>query len=622
MIVDVSGYTNVGLVRSTNQDSILVRAEKNYGMLVVADGMGGHSGGDYASQTLIKNLASWWDSGAYKKVTNLEDLAEECRGELLRINSEIYNQFKQVGLVGGTTVVVLLINESNFVTLTVGDSHIYRLCGSSMIPLSTDDVWENLPSIRESMSMEEIMQDSRRGKLTAAIGALESVGIHVQMFEQMEEEYFMLCSDGIYKYCDADDLSEGFASGVAKSSAKSTVEMLSAFVTASGASDNFSVIILKTKRSNGLGYVPSCDFCEVVTEANCDIKIASEIYKNIEIFKSSASSAPSASAASVAPVEEYMPEEETTEAAYEEPAPVMRENPITSTTDRKPKEENLNMYKDPNELRNKIIIGGIAALVIIAIIIAFVIANKNKKKPVLTDIPAESTTVATEETVVETTPVVVETTPVETFVTENQNIPLIISGTAEEVISQATTSECYYFGDFDGDGVKDGIKISFAPSADGMEAYITILGEDGAPVDGSTRSIDSVINQSADDGDTVGLLPTNAGGKTALFMTVFENEGKNYLVMYYAPVGPDGGNKYIAILGNAGGMPYTVNMYSNTATNGRQIMFPDASIDSGSVVSMCQHYLGSTVIYDDIDSSEMSSHTWNFGTQIVGIVYN
>lgn len=247
MIIDAAGYTNVGLVRSTNQDSILIRAEKNYGFFVVADGMGGHSGGDIASQAIIKALAQWWDGGALRRATGLKNLAFECESEIKKVSNFIFEDFKSKDMVGGSTVVALIVVDKHVVILNAGDSHIYKVHEDVMYPLMIDDVWENQPSIRESMGDEDIMVDERFGKLTSAVGAMPEINVTIRIYEQDEEEFFMLCSDGVYKYCGADKLRGTYVAKMKSLPATDTIQMFAKHVLSNGANDNFTIAICHTK---------------------------------------------------------------------------------------------------------------------------------------------------------------------------------------------------------------------------------------------------------------------------------------------------------------------------------------------------------------------------------------
>ncbi|MCQ2529251.1 MAG: serine/threonine-protein phosphatase [Saccharofermentans sp.] len=600
MIVDVAGYTNVGLVRSTNQDSILIRASKNRGLFVVADGMGGHSGGDYASQSTINSIAAWWDE-AEKTATTLDELVYGCQQEIINISNYIYDQFKSAGLVGGTTIVAVIVDGDRFATLSVGDSHIYRYENNNMVPLGVDDVWENLPSTLESMTPEQIATDSRRGKLTAAIGAIPNVNVRVEFYNQMDEEYLMLCSDGIYKYCGPEQLVGGFVAGLTSRNSQTTVATLANHVLNNGANDNFTLAICRLSKFGGLKYEAPADLIKGVKEPNCDMKVMSEIYESQSPLAAPATpvtvAAPVATAqAATAPAVTAVPEEKS--------QPVKEEKPL-----------NLNMNR--KTMPDMKIIIMIAAAVIALIIIGVAIAKsgkKDKKDPATETDAVIETTVPTTQT---TVPVETDTT-VETFNAVTTNVPLIIKGTASEVNTTAISSNCVYYGDFDGDGVKDGIEIAFTETEYGVEPVLVFKDANGVVVSGPT-SLKDIVNLQYSESDVVGLL-SELNSKTALFITVVNYEGKDNLVAYYAGNGLSG-NKIVSIIGIAQNNFNLINMYSNISGS-MQVMYPITGGDSSlsPVDQMCRQHLG--MDYDNVGQEEIDSCSWKLGTQLVGIVYN
>lgn len=599
MIVDVAGYTNVGLVRSTNQDSILIRARKDRGLFVVADGMGGHSGGDYASQTTIGSIAAWWDE-ACDKATTLEELTYGCQQEIISINNYIYDQFKSAGLVGGTTIVAVIVDGDRFATLSVGDSHIYRYENNTMVPLCVDDVWENLPSTRESMTLEQIAADSRFGKLTAAVGAIPNVNIHINIYNQMDEEYLMLCSDGIYKYCGPEQLVGGFIAGLTSRNSQTTISTLANHVLANGANDNFTIAIARLSKYDGIMYEAPAELIKGIKQPNCDIKVMPEIYE-----RKSPLAAP---AAPVAP-------QTQTAAAPQVP---FEKAPETNKQDL-PKEEkpikmNYNRRSGP-DIKNIVMI---AVAVLILILIGVAIAKsskKNKKDPVAESSNAVETTLTT--TAQNTLPV--ETEPVvETFVPVTTNVPLIIKGAASEVNTTAVASNCVYYGDFNGDGVTDGIEITFVTTDYGVEPFLAVKNDKGETV-GTPKHLKDIVNLQYSESDVVGLL-SESNSNTALFITVINYDGKDNLVAYYAGNGISG-NKIVSIIGVVQDEFNLINMYSNI-NGSMQVMYPITNGDSSlsQVDQMCRQHLG--MDYDNVGQEEIDSCSWNFGTQIVGIVYN
>lgn len=249
MIISHVNLTDVGLARKTNQDSIFADVEGDIGVFVVADGMGGHSSGDVASQTLIGSVFKWWHNiGENRQIMSIEELTMGLEAAIFEANVFLNSKFRSEGLVGGTTVVALIVTADKFATLSVGDSRIYRtVADGRMVQITEDDVWQNLPQNRV-YPPEQLRADSRFGKLTAAVGAAPQINVKTQICEQEAQERFILCSDGIYKYCRNGELDNMAARGAAEDSDEVTAHLLEQFVRSSGANDNYSLIICTLRR--------------------------------------------------------------------------------------------------------------------------------------------------------------------------------------------------------------------------------------------------------------------------------------------------------------------------------------------------------------------------------------
>ena len=114
-----AAITDVGKVRKLNEDSILERNDA--GLWVVADGMGGHSAGDLASQLIINSLA--------RLDTNitLATLVEQVEQTVQDVNDRLFAVANAHNQTSGSTVVLLLTNGSHAVVMWAGDSRCYRL---------------------------------------------------------------------------------------------------------------------------------------------------------------------------------------------------------------------------------------------------------------------------------------------------------------------------------------------------------------------------------------------------------------------------------------------------------------------------------------------------------------
>lgn len=247
MIKDVAFFSECG-TRDVNQDAIYASARKGRGIFVVADGMGGHSGGEIASSAIVNGIKNWWDSNDFGDAeTEIDAVAEQCSMLLTNINIEVFSHFRERGQLGGSTVAVLIIWDDRYVILSAGDSRIYRVRGKALEQLTTDDVWENLPEVKYEMANERVVSDSRFGKLTQALGSEERLKINRYGGMLSEREVFFLCSDGVYKYCPQEELERILCRGFVFRSADRMKEMIRKCAVKSGVDDNYSAIVCSVK---------------------------------------------------------------------------------------------------------------------------------------------------------------------------------------------------------------------------------------------------------------------------------------------------------------------------------------------------------------------------------------
>lgn len=186
--------TDVGKVRANNQDAPIVSEKlRLYG---VADGMGGHKGGEVASTSARDNLLRELE-GKTPSVAALSGAIEE-------VNRQIYHQQEHDdALTGmGTTLSVLWMSD-NFVYIGhVGDSRVYLLRDGEFKQMTLDhSLVEQL--VREGVLTEEEAQNhSMRNIITRAIGTDESVEVDVVVEERRKGDLWLACSDGLHGLVD------------------------------------------------------------------------------------------------------------------------------------------------------------------------------------------------------------------------------------------------------------------------------------------------------------------------------------------------------------------------------------------------------------------------------------
>lgn len=246
MEIIYSGICDVGLKRRVNQDAILMlyNREKEIGLFVVADGMGGHTEGELASHTITEELKRWGDTVSpayYGKSFNR--MMEALRIKLAEISSDIFHKFNQ-NQVCGSTCVLLFIYQNNYGVLNVGDSRIYKKKGLRAQSIMTDDVWENQSRVRDHLSEIQIAAHPNYGKLLQAVGTKQRLNVSMKTDYLKRGDTFLLCSDGLYKYSSTVDIEKSLK-WMTETNIKKKSERLIAKVYENGAGDNVSVVLVK-----------------------------------------------------------------------------------------------------------------------------------------------------------------------------------------------------------------------------------------------------------------------------------------------------------------------------------------------------------------------------------------
>ena len=199
------GVTDVGRSRNTNQDYIFY-SEAPVGMLpnlfIVADGMGGHKAGDYASSYCVKRFIELASSIQEPHIVLL-------LGKIIeQINEEIYEFAREnedfAGM--GTTIVVAVIEEQTMYVMNIGDSRLYVI-GDEIVQITMDHSYvEEL--IRNGVDKELVKNHPEKHKITRAVGAEKKVKPDFFEVSLNENDKVLLCSDGLTNMVDDDEIME------------------------------------------------------------------------------------------------------------------------------------------------------------------------------------------------------------------------------------------------------------------------------------------------------------------------------------------------------------------------------------------------------------------------------
>lgn len=198
----ISANTDIGTTKNTNQDSltamVLDTPQGRMAFAVLCDGMGGLEKGEVASASVIKAFRSWaTDELPMLCNAPLEDVMIRRRWEAIvqQQNQAIKTYGARQGVRLGTTAVVLLLTQTRYYILNVGDSRAYELT-DTLRRLTNDQTFVAREIAMGHMTPEEAETDSRRNVLLQCIGASEEVYPDLFFGEPAPNATYMLCSDG------------------------------------------------------------------------------------------------------------------------------------------------------------------------------------------------------------------------------------------------------------------------------------------------------------------------------------------------------------------------------------------------------------------------------------------
>ncbi|MGL5083215.1 MAG: PP2C family protein-serine/threonine phosphatase [Microcoleaceae cyanobacterium] len=189
-----TGQTDIGNVRAVNQDDFHLDPEGRF--FIVADGMGGHAGGQEASQiatqTIKDYLNSYWETS--------EPSPSLLKGAFLAANKAILRDQRdnpERADMGTTAVVTLFRDHDQPWYANVGDSRLYRLRQSNLQQVSEDQTWVAQAVKREVLTPEEARIHPWRHVLSQCLGREDLSLIEIEALETQPGDRLLLCSDGL-----------------------------------------------------------------------------------------------------------------------------------------------------------------------------------------------------------------------------------------------------------------------------------------------------------------------------------------------------------------------------------------------------------------------------------------
>jgi serine/threonine protein phosphatase PrpC len=223
-----AGATDAGRVRLVNEDAVGLHPE--VGLWVVADGMGGHNGGDTASAAVVEAL------GELTFPSSLETFIDSVRSRLESVNRFLVSSAGDKLM--GSTAVVLLAHADKCACLWVGDSRAYRLRNDVMHAMTRDHSYVEELVQKGQITPGEAERHPQSNIITRAIGASETVDIEICRYDLENGDRYLLCSDGLYREVSEQELLLHMQHG----SCETVVQTLLELALQRGARDNVAVV--------------------------------------------------------------------------------------------------------------------------------------------------------------------------------------------------------------------------------------------------------------------------------------------------------------------------------------------------------------------------------------------
>jgi protein phosphatase len=232
-MIEFGHGTHVGLRRDHNEDTY--GAEPEFGLWLVADGMGGHEQGEVASAIARDTVIG--------EVANGNNLPDAIRVAAQRIID--HSNERQSTLPMGTTLVAAELKDNHYVVAWVGDSRVYHWNGA-LTQITSDHSYVQELVDQGAITAEQARTHPHRNVVTQALGVTEPATLRVDTVEGDlgPNEQLMLCSDGLSEEVDDEYIAHIMGKEITP---QESVEYLILAALDGGGSDNVTVLVVGRK---------------------------------------------------------------------------------------------------------------------------------------------------------------------------------------------------------------------------------------------------------------------------------------------------------------------------------------------------------------------------------------
>jgi len=209
MKIDFFGHTDIGKKRKFNEDNYICvdfadsipGEDKSPLLLAVADGIGGHVGGETASSVAIDALHKRIEKDFKKKIPKALNVQKIMEDAIQDSNHDIFREATEnKALTGmGTTLVTAFITGDEALISNVGDSRAYLIRDHEINQVTHDHSWKAEQLKMNVLSKKEILDSPFKHTITRSLGFQSDVQVDSFQIDLIEDDYILLCSDGLYE---------------------------------------------------------------------------------------------------------------------------------------------------------------------------------------------------------------------------------------------------------------------------------------------------------------------------------------------------------------------------------------------------------------------------------------
>lgn len=255
MRIEFFGYSDIGKKREFNEDRFLcaelsgdhASLPQPVHLFAVADGIGGHAGGEVASSLAIEILKDNVTQrlGRIGDGLNLRQVLEES---FHQANRDIFREGAGAERLAGmgTTLVASLITAGAATAANVGDSRLYLVHGSSLTRVSQDHTWAAEQVRRKLISEKDVVRSPFRNLVTRSLGYAPEIEVDSFEVPLAAGDWMLLCTDGIYGSLPDRLIRKFFRKG---QSAEDICRRLVAAADKKGSQDNMTAVVISIREA-------------------------------------------------------------------------------------------------------------------------------------------------------------------------------------------------------------------------------------------------------------------------------------------------------------------------------------------------------------------------------------